>query len=328
VQVGFQTGIPEVFFPELRLRGISIFRFSRADEISPEAQAVFYRANFKLDVQALGQLPHCSLAALVSTGTDNTDLEALRARGIRFVSGDGANAQAVCDYVIQALLHSDFDPSRHSVGVVGAGRVGSRVLKFLRQNKIRSAFYDPYLAQKGSLEEVLACDFVTFHVPLTNETQGMLDANYFAPVSKQVKIIQTARGQIWNKEFYANLHEHRHISLLAEDVFPVEPPPPKTIGRAQFTTPHIAGYSTRGRLGGLMKGLKALLPELNLEASVPQGKAWFLAAESDKFLSAPDNFNAIRDNYPWRKELSEYDASEQTDFFNQCPRANELSIFS
>ncbi|GAB4434548.1 MAG: hypothetical protein OHK0011_17680 [Turneriella sp.] len=328
----FQAGIPDIFFPALRKKGITVQRVptDRAAALaacrkSCSAEAIFFRANFTLDAELLDLLPKVRLAALVSTGSDNVDLPALAERGIRFVSGEGANAQAVCDYVLQALCFGGFDFSRESLGIVGAGRVGSRLLRLVRNAGVRVEFFDPLLPHPGSLEAVLQCDVVTFHTFLSREgpfaTAGMLDARYFAPVKKKLRLIQTSRGGIWNPDFYRSLFSHPYIEILAQDVYPEEPPRASDLARARYSTPHIAGYSTLGRLGGIAKGIQALLPQFSAESLLPAGRAWFLDEEAERFASDYSAFNHLRDNYGWRKEFWQYNDEERAAWLTRFPQA-------
>lgn len=325
----FQEGIPGTFLPFLEKSGDKIIRFPTAGMAAaavfrehPGADAIFFRANFSLGVSALNLLPRLKLAALVSTGADNVDAAALSDRGIPFVSGAGANARAVFDYVIQALLFGGFRPNEESVGVVGAGRIGQMLLAFFRQADIRCAHFDPLVADPGSLGAVLECDFVTFHTPLTkgttHATTAMLDQGYFAAAQKKLRIIQTCRGGIWQRDFYERL-PLPGIEILAQDVYPHEPPAAADLQRAAYSTPHIAGYSTLGRLGGIVNGIKALYPDFSATSFLPEGSAWFLDAEAAALAAAPAQFNLMRDQYPWRKEFHEYDAVEREQFRRRFP---------
>ncbi len=328
----FQEGIPDIFFPALRQKGISVERLPTAHTAAiaacrkyASAEAIFFRANFRLDAELLDHLPALRLAALVSTGKDNVDERALYERGIRFVSGEGVNAQAVCDYVLQALCHGGFDFSLQALGIIGAGRIGSRLLKSFRRAGVRVSYFDPLLPDPGSLEEVLQCDVVTFHTFLSREgahaTAGMLDARYFAPVKKKLRLIQTSRGGVWNADFYRALASHPLIEILAQDVYPMEPPSASDVSLARYSTPHIAGYSTHGRLGGITKGIEALLPDFSAEALMPESRAWFLDAEAQRFAANALAFNELRDNYGWRKEFWQYDAAEREAWLARFPAA-------
>jgi len=330
----FQQGIPDVFFSALEQRGVRIVRFAssateshRTFTENRSADAIFFRANYALGKTELDLLPNLHLAALVSTGSDNVDVIELQRRGIQFSSGEGANAQAVFDYVIQVLCFADFDFTRDSLGIVGVGNVGSRLVKFFRSVNTRVAHYDPFLSDPGSLVAVLQCDVVTFHVPLTDgnlhPTAAMLDADYFSTVQKKLGIIQSCRGGIWNSDFYRRLADHPHIDLIAQDVYPVEPPDKFDCARAKISTPHIAGYSTRGRLGGILRGIDCIFPKFSREATWPESRSWFLSDEAARFATAPEKFNALRDGYFYRKEFHEYDAAERGEFRRRFPHLND-----
>lgn len=366
----FQEGIPDIFIPELTRRGMRVQRFPTAAAAAEpvlrqhsSAEAIFFRANFSFTSQTLSLLPKLTLAALVSTGTDNVDQAAIAARGVRLTTAEGANAHAVFDYVIQALLLGGFEPAKHSVGIVGAGRIGGRLLRFLNGTGVRTAFYDPFLNPSGSLADVLQCDFVTFHVPLTHggagavadsyqplaiadgmssapqplsqgnahATAGMLNAKYFAGARHGLRIIQASRGGIWDRAFYDNLPKSAAVWLLAQDVYPNEPPAAHDLKVAAYSTPHIAGYSTRGRLGGIVKGIQALIPDFSAAGILPQGRAWLLENDSTHLSADVGHFSALRDGYPWRKEFHEWDDIECRPYrqrFASLPDAFFDALFS
>ncbi len=297
------------------------------------ADAIFFRANFIFTAQVLALLPRLTLAALVSTGTDNVDQAAIAARGVRFTTAEGANAQAVFDYVIQALLLGGFEPGKHSVGVVGAGRIGSRLLRFFASVGVRTAFYDPFLKPMGALADVLQCDFVSFHVPLTHDsehaTAGMLTADYFAGAHHGLRIVQASRGGVWQRAFYERLSAGTAVSLLAQDVYPHEPPAAQDLKLAAYSTPHIAGYSTRGRLGGVVNGMRALIPDFS--AAMPRGSVWSLESDAERLLADAARFAALRDSYGWRKEFHEFGPAERGQYrqrFSHLPQAFFDALFS
>lgn len=299
------------------------------------AEAIFFRANFSFTAHTLALLPKLTLAALVSTGTDNVDQAAIAARGVRFTTAEGANAQAVFDYVIQALLLGGYEPAKHSVGIVGAGRVGGRVLRFLNSVGARTAFYDPFLNPVGSLADVLQCDFVTFHTPLNHNhahaTAGMLNAEYFAGARHGLRIIQASRGGIWDRAFYDQLAKSAAVWLLAQDVYPDEPPAAHDLQMAAYSTPHIAGYSTRGRLGGIVNGMRALIPGFSAAQMLPQGRVWALESDAARLSADVTLFSSLRDGYAWRKEFHEWDEQECRHYrqrFGQLPEAFFDALFS
>ncbi len=293
----------------------------RVFQQNPDSETILFRANFNPG-PCLSDLPALKKAGLISTGTDNLPERELRSRGIEISTGEGANANAVVDYVLQALLegwHSGAFRREDGVGVIGRGRIGSGVVSLLEKMKIPVAWYDPFVSGGSSREKALSMGVATFHVPLTREgehrTEHMLNENYFGVLPY---VIQASRGEIWEENFYKTILGFG--KLWAQDVFPVEPPPPSMIRR--FSTPHIAGYSTRGRVGGLYRALQTFFPELLLPP-MPAGEPWLLSRESDLLQKDVASFSERRNSFPWRKEFFEYTAQEQIEFMAFFPNYSE-----
>ncbi|HRP70169.1 MAG TPA: hypothetical protein PLY93_11605, partial [Turneriella sp.] len=142
-------------------------------------------------------------------------------------------------------------------------------------------------------------------------------------VQKTIRIIQTCRGQIWSPDFYRSLASHPHIKIAAQDVYPDEPPLASDLLLSQFSTPHIAGYSTRGRLSGILRGVKALFDDIDGTKYFPQSHTWDFNRESENFQKQVNNFNTLRDTYPWRKEFHEYDAKERAELRVAFPQIKD-----
>jgi erythronate-4-phosphate dehydrogenase len=344
----WQQGIPTDFFtPEFTQ---VIFQntsqaISQTFKLNPDAEAIFFRANFRFLPEYFEKLPSLKFAVLVSTGTDNVPVHEFQSRGIQFCSAEGANSRAVVEYVIQALFllwekHPDF--MAQGVGIVGRGRIGGLLERWLLVNNLPVRWHDPFLPGSFSLQDTLQMPVVSFHVPLTrtgaHKTQHMLNQEYFG--DNRPYVIQASRGEIWETDFYSS----GAVPVWAQDVYPVEPPRPDWLPCANYNTPHIAGYSTRGRLGGITKGLKIVFPDKKIP-DYPMGQAWYLENEHKEFLhnyaghsggistspAGEDSyFNLRRDNFPYRKEFSEYTAEERDQFrarFSKIPDKLIMSLW-
>jgi D-3-phosphoglycerate dehydrogenase len=209
-------------------------------------------------------------------GVDNVDIEAATRRGIVVTNAPGSNENAVAELTIAFLfmlarhvvqLHEDLRKKQWGkmvgmelegkiLGVVGTGRIGKRVAKKAIALGMRVLGYDIVLDQKlGSypqfqytdLEQLLqTSDFVTLHLPLNEETRGLLNREKLALMKKTAFLINTARGGIVDeKALYEVLREGR-IAGAALDVFSQEPPFDNPILELPnvITTPHI-GADTR-----------------------------------------------------------------------------------
>lgn len=200
--------------------------------------------------------------ASATIGTDHIDLDYLKQQGIVFSNAPGCNAQAVVDYVCSVLSilseSHQFDIQNKSVGVIGAGNVGSRLVKRLRALGMPVCVYDPLLPEQdelNNLDEVLACDVVSIHTPLTRQgnypTHHLLGHEALNKMSAEAILINTARGPVVDNAALLD-HLHKTPSFTAVlDVWEFEPQVNLQLMRAcAITSPHIAGYSLDGKLKG------------------------------------------------------------------------------
>ncbi|MBI3394488.1 MAG: phosphoglycerate dehydrogenase, partial [Spirochaetia bacterium] len=143
-----------------------------------------------------------------------------------------------------------------TLGVVGLGRIGKEVVKRARGLKMNVLGYDPFIPVENlahleipivSKEEILKqCDFITVHTPLTETTKDFISMENLATVKKGIRLINCARGGIYNEKALEEGLKNGQIAGVALDVFPEEPPPADYALRAQdkcVMTPHL-GAST------------------------------------------------------------------------------------
>lgn len=318
--IGVQQGIPVEY---LNLNeSFSYYFFSNEPESAlkefqnhRQTEALLLRASFKADEKVFQALSELRAFCLVSTGVDNVPFDLLEKYNVSFYSAAGANARAVRDYVIEALLElysSDPLLMNRRVGIIGCGRTGSQLRDFLEDASIANCFYDPFIAHSSHLSQVLESAVLSFHVPLTRSgphaTAEMLSEEYFQ--NNSPLIIQTSRGGIWHLPVYERFLEQGLI--YAQDVYPHEPPPARYIEPAVFSTPHIAGYSAYGRLGGIKQVLEKAFKDVGLPG-FSRGEVWSLKDESDRFKTTHD-FTARRDTFSLRKEFRDFSEAEQKEF--------------
>ncbi|BAP57100.1 phosphoglycerate dehydrogenase-like oxidoreductase [Thioploca ingrica] len=198
-------------------------------------------------------------------GLDHIDLAYLHHRGIGFASAPGCNATAAAEYVISALLviaeRQGFSLADKTVGIIGCGNVGSRVLKKLTALNINCLVYDPPQQEQRDefdyvdLETVLTADIITLHVPLEKNgrypTYHLISESVLKKLSHQVVLINTSRGAIIDETALLNrLAIHPKMTVIL-DVWKNEPDiNPLLLQRATLGTPHIAGYSLDGKVRG------------------------------------------------------------------------------
>ncbi|HEX8386957.1 MAG TPA: 4-phosphoerythronate dehydrogenase [Rubricoccaceae bacterium] len=204
-----------------------------------------------------------------TAGVDHVDRAALARLGIAFASAPGSNATSVVEYVLAALLGlaeaEGHDLMGATLGVVGAGAVGGRLVPRARALGLEVVVCDPPRAAAGHtdhdyrlLGEVLdRADIVTLHTPLTGPdgspwpTHGLIGARELAAMKPGAWLVNAARGPVVDGPAVLAARRSRRLGALVLDCWPGEPAPdPALVDAADIATPHIAGYSAEGKLNG------------------------------------------------------------------------------
>lgn len=196
-------------------------------------------------------------------GMDHLDLPWCKAHGIQVVNAPGCNAQAVCQYVVAALVQIAYqhglDLAQCTLGVVGVGYVGQKVVHAAQALGMTVLQNDPPRAQREKngpfvdLYTVLTqSDFVSFHTPLIHQgehpTYRLLNSSNLALCQPHSWVINTSRGSVVDNTAL-------HVALLSEgirgavlDVWENEPDIHDALRQlTEISTPHIAGYSLEGK---------------------------------------------------------------------------------
>ncbi|UZE94637.1 4-phosphoerythronate dehydrogenase PdxB [Alkalimarinus alittae] len=208
-------------------------------------------------------------------GTDHIDTAYLQSKGITFSSAPGCNATSVVEYVISTLSVlsevRQIDLSDITVGVVGCGNVGSRVVSTLKRLGLKVLANDPLVDQTEmvSFEEILKCDIISLHTPLTKEgdypTYHLFDENTLAKLTEQQVLINTGRGAVIDGEALKQKLKKQPRFTAVLDVWETEPNVDiELAGLVTIGTPHIAGYSLDGKVKGTEMIYQALCRHLGL----------------------------------------------------------------
>lgn len=198
-------------------------------------------------------------------GFDHVDPDYLRARGIGFATAPGSNAISAAEYVVSALLvlaqRSGFMLAGKSIGIIGCGNVGTRVLSRLTALGLHCLVNDPPRQAAGEPGEyvdfatALRADVVTVHVPYTrtgaHATHHLIDAPAMAQLQPGTIFLNTSRGAVTdNVALLAALLQRDDLTVVL-DVWEGEPAiSMPLLERVALGTPHIAGYSLDGKLRG------------------------------------------------------------------------------
>lgn len=216
-------------------------------------------------------------------GTDHVDEAYLRERGIAFASAPGCNANSVAEYVVCSLLvlakRGGYRLEGKTIGVVGVGNVGSKVVAKCEALGMKVRQNDPPLARLFPcekrflpLEALMDADFISLHVPLTktgeDKTWHMADAAFLKRMKPGAVLLNTCRGAVldnaaaarWiatsGRDSAATQKPSRpevaiHLNAMILDVWEGEPSiSTELVEAAALGTPHIAGYSYDGKVNG------------------------------------------------------------------------------
>ncbi len=238
-----------------------------------------------LSAAMLERLPNLKLVAVSRGGPVNIDMAAARARGVRVVNTPGRNASAVAEFAIGAILaetrlirvghealragewrgdlyradRTGRELSEMTVGVIGYGQIGSRVVKLLKAFGCRILVADPYVQLSATdradgvthvqLDDLLAqADVTTLHARVTEETTGFIGRAQFAAMQPGTIFVNTARGPMVDYDALYDALVSGHLGGAMLETFAIEPAPPdwKLLQLPNVTlTPHIAGASVK-----------------------------------------------------------------------------------
>lgn len=252
-----------------------------------EADCLVVRTVTRVNEELLAR-SRAQCVASATSGTDHIDLDCLRARGISVFDAKGCNAGAVAEYALSSLFALSADNGLELegkiAGIIGCGNTGGRLRQLLDAIGVETRVYDPFLRdQNGSLvfqelDEVLAADIISLHVPLTtageHPTWRMVGRDFLQQLKWDVTFINTSRGSVVNERELLRFAQRNPASQLVLDVWDNEPCiNQELLAAATLATPHIAGYSLDARVNATRRvyeqardffGLSARSPAVSL----------------------------------------------------------------
>lgn len=230
-----------------------------------DADALIVRSITQINDALLANSP-VGFIGTCTIGTDHIEQAALAKRGIGFASAPGCNAEAVVDYVLISLLtlaeRDGWTLSERTVGVIGVGNVGSRLLARLTAMDVATLACDPPRAEKEgqtgfhSLSALVErCDVLCLHTPLSREgphaTSQLLNAQRIHGLAPGSVLLNAGRGDCVDGLALRNRLAGKGDITAVLDVWEDEPGIDAGLrDLVSLATPHIAGHSLDGKLRG------------------------------------------------------------------------------
>ena len=245
------------------------------------------------------------LVCTATIGFDHTDTAYCETHGIRWMSCPGCNAQAVCDYIEEAL--DEWRKARGqkqiippTIGVIGVGHVGSLVAQMAERKGYNVLLNDPPKGIGVSRDSIARnCDIITFHVPLDASTYHLCDTSFLQRCQPGALIINAARGGVVDEQA---LLQSEHPFII--DTWENEPNiHPEVLQKAYLASMHIAGYSLEGKRNATQMCLNAIahnfnlpsIPTISLPASQGDSSTGWLARITEQLKKG--DFEQLRKHY-------------------------------
>ncbi|HAS81108.1 MAG TPA: 4-phosphoerythronate dehydrogenase [Verrucomicrobia bacterium] len=221
-------------------------------------------------------------------GIDHMDIAYLESKGIAWCFSPGCNANSVSEYVTAALLHlatkHGFSLEGKTMGVIGVGNVGSKVVQKARALGMKVLMNDPPRQRQAqddgivsdfvNIDDLLAgSDIVTLHVPMEkggmDPTFHLADAAFFDKLRKGSIFINAARGAVVATDALLASIRSGTLAHTVLDTWEGEPGGYRddVLGLVDLATPHIAGHSFEGKVAGTEMVYRAACKALALPAT-------------------------------------------------------------
>jgi D-3-phosphoglycerate dehydrogenase len=271
--------ISDAFDPSLPGKLVAFGEVTDDKDRLPEVDVVLVRSKTKCTREYIDGASKLRLIIRGGVGLDNIDVEYARSKGIQVFNTAEASAVAVAELafalmisVPTRLVEGHLGMTRHewlkkqlkrtelmgkTLGLFGAGNIGTELARRAIAFGMRVIAYDPFLKSHEavdlvSMDELLAeSDYISLHVPLTDETRGMINTETMGRMKDGVVIINTARGGCVNEADMKTALEAGRVRAYATDVFLSDPPAedsPLYAAPNVVMTPHLGASSKENML--------------------------------------------------------------------------------
>lgn len=318
-------------------------------EIVKDADVLITRTRTKCNRQLL-EGSKVRFIATATIGFDHIDAEFCKQAGIEWTNAPGCNSGSVNQYIASALfsysIKKEFDLKDKTIGIVGAGHVGSKVAALCKTVGMRVLLNDPPRARREGADKFVSlskiqeeADIITFHVPLNRSGE---DATYhmvnqdFLNNLKQPLLINSCRGEVFDTVAVKEAINKKLISGYIADCWENEPDiDTELLNLADYATPHIAGYSKDGKANGTKMSVQSVSRFFNLGidnwepagVELPENRVietdgyqrsessilaeavirtYDIKNDDNALRESPRLFEKLRGDYPVRREFGTY----------------------
>lgn len=278
-----------------------------------DAEVLLIRSQTRIDKAFLDQAPKLKFIVTATSGFDHIDWRETQKRGIIATHTPEANAASTAELAIGLMIAFErklFEATKNvrgnqwrtglkrsegllgkHLGIVGLGRVGSRVALIAHALGMKVQAYDPYVNEDvfektfsertGFIELLKTSDVVSFHVPLTKETKHFMNQPTFMEMQSDAYIVNTCRGAVVSENDLMVALDDGVIAGAAMDVIEREPPP---AGHRLLThprlllTPHIGAFTESAWERSSLEAVEKVLAYLNggeVSDTLPLQTPWF-----------------------------------------------------
>lgn len=224
-------------------------------ELVKDVDAIAVRSETTVSAEVIAAAPNLKVVGRAGVGVDNIDIEAATERGVIVMNTPGGNTIATAELTFTHMLcgtrpiaqanatmksggwgrkqYSGFELLGKTLGICGFGRIGAEVAKRAKAFGMTVVAYDPFLTDsraesmgisKVSLDDVIAqSDYITVHMPLNDETRGMIGKDAFAKAKDGVRVFNCARGGIIDEAALVEAVESGKVAAAGLDVYEGEP---------------------------------------------------------------------------------------------------------
>jgi D-3-phosphoglycerate dehydrogenase len=250
-------------------------------QIIGDYDALVVRSQTKVTKKVIDAAKKLRVVGRAGVGVDNVDVDAATRRGIIVMNTPGGNTISTCEHTFSMMMslarkipqaHATMKAGRwdrksfegvelynKTLGIIGMGRIGGEVARRAIAFGMRVLVYDPFLSlSRAKALQVEVCeldeiyrraDFITIHVPMTDQTRGMINKAAIAKMKKGVRLINCARGGLIVEADLLEAIKSGQVAGAALDVYETEPPkdsPLLALDNVVFT-PHLGASTTEAQ---------------------------------------------------------------------------------